>query len=380
MADMHVLIIINTMTMCRWDPNIIMRPTQIRIDSQALQHNVQQIRRLAPNKKLLTVLKGNAYGHGLVAVAKALDDVDALGVACLEEAMALREAGIQQRIVLLEGFFSQDELATISQLQLDIVVHHFAQIEMLTKVQLTTPLRVWLKIDTGMHRLGFALNEVVEAWQCLQACSQVQGSPILMTHFSQAEAIDDTKTQQQLAAFNQITQGLQAERSLANSAAILAWPETHADWIRAGLLLYGVSPLSEKTGKDHGLRPVMQFSSQIVAIQHLSAGDAIGYGGHYVCPEAMRVGLVPVGYADGYPYLAPNGTPVMVVDQRTTLVGRVSMDRLAIDLRHLPQAAIGDEVLLWGGKLPVEEIAIHVQTIPYELLCSVQRRAHGVKQ
>jgi alanine racemase len=333
---------------------------------------------LAPNKKILAVLKANAYGHGLLEVAKTLADVDAFGVACLEEAAVLRQAALQQRIVLLEGFFSADELLAAGAWNLDIVIHSFEQLQIVEQCTLAQPVTVWLKIDTGMHRLGFPLAAVAEVWQRLSRCRAVKQAPILMTHFAQAERIADPTTKQQWQLFSRSVQGLHAEISLANSAALLAWPETHGDWLRPGLLLYGVSPLPGHIGLEHGLLPVMTFRSRIVAIKQLNVGDAVGYGGQFVCPEPMRVGLVPIGYGDGYPYHAPNGTPVLLNDKRVPLVGSVSMDRLTIDLRTQPAAQSGDEVVLWGRGLPAEEIARYSQTIPYELLCSIQRRAHVI--
>lgn len=349
------------------------RPTYCEIDLAALLHNFKQIRNLAPNSKILAMIKAHAYGHGIERVAQALTEADGFGVACLEEALALRAAGIQQRIVLTEGFFAAEELAAINQHHLEIILHSQTQLKILLQQSFSIkPLIVWLKVNTGMNRLGFLPQQVAAVWQQLKSCKAVKEIR-LMTHFADADDLTKPTMLQQINSFNEVTANLSGERSLANSAAILGWPAAHADWVRPGIMLYGVSPFADKTGADHGLKPVMTMRSEIIAIQELRKGDVVGYGGVWVCPEDIRIGIVAIGYADGYPRNAKNGTPVLLNDQQVELVGRVSMDMLTINLHTQPQAKIGDPVVLWGKKLPVELLSKYSNRFEYELLCSVTR-------
>ena len=321
-------------------------------------------------------MKANAYGHGLLTVAHILQSVvDGFGVACLEEALLLRQQGIKNRIVLLEGFFEASELAFICDHTLEIVLHHQAQLDILETVTLKNPLTVWLKINTGMNRLGFPCDHVSLIHERLTQCASVAPAIVLMTHFSMSESINEPTTLQQIERFNLVTRSLSGERSLSNSGGLLLWPQSNNDWVRPGIALYGISPIANQSGINHGLKPVMTFKSRLIAIQSLKSGDRIGYGGTYVCPEAMQVGLIPVGYGDGYPYSAPSGTPVLLNGQQVPLVGRVSMDRLTVDLRSQPDAMIGDDVILWGDGLPVETIAQHSNTIPYVLVCGMHKRS-----
>ncbi len=356
------------------------RNTVLKIDISALQQNLKRVREITPKSKILAMIKANAYGHGIVQVAKALHAADALGVACIEEGIQLREAGIKAPIVLVEGFLHESELALIEQYNFAIVVHQKFQLEILEEQQLAAPVNVWLKIDSGMHRLGFKLEDSQNAWQRLQACNNVCKDIITMTHFANADDLQSQSTSEQLAAFYAVSNVMPSEKSLANSAAILAWPETHAEWVRPGIMLYGVSPFVTKSARDLDLTPVMTFSSEIIAIRHLLKGSAIGYGSTWHCPEDMLVGVVAVGYGDGYPRRAPNGTPLLVNNQRTQLVGRVSMDMLTVDLRPCANVNIGDKVTLWGNNLPVEEIAKTVNAISYELLLGVTGRVPKVYQ
>lgn len=356
-----------------------MRRTEVSLDLAALRHNLQCLRRVAPSSRVMAAIKANGYGHGLERVAHTLHDADALGVACVEEAIKLREAGISTPITLLEGFFSTDELPLISQYQLDLVIHHVQQIDLLEQCHLASRLKVWLKVDTGMHRLGIAATQVTAQWQRLNALNGIEVVG-LMTHLANADDVDDSTTERQLALFRECCGELPGERTIANSAGILGWPQSHADWNRPGISLYGVSPMIGGRGEQHGLRPVMTLRSEIIAVNHLKQGDAIGYGGSWRCPEDMSVGVVAIGYGDGYPRHAENGTPVLIHGQRVPLVGRVSMDMITVDLRTLPDAKIGDEVVLWGEGLAVEEIAEHAATIPYELLCGVTGRVRIVEQ
>lgn len=350
------------------------RPTQITIDLSALRHNLKQIRRIAPGRSVLAMVKSNAYGHGLERIARALPDAEALGVACLEEGAQLRQAGIKNPIVLMEGLFRPEELARAVEGQFTLIVHHQSQVEMLESYPHIEPITVWLKIDTGMHRLGFAPKMVKEMYHRLMRCSAVKKPIGLMTHFAESDAVDKAPTQNQIEMFNEITKDLEGPRSLANSGGILGWPSAHGDWVRPGIMLYGASPIANRHGGEFGLKPVMSFTSEIIAIHNLKKGERVGYGGTWTCTEDMRVGVVAIGYGDGYPWHANNGTPMLVNGEICPLVGRVAMDMLNVDLRNQPQAQIGDPVVLWGSELPVEVIASHSHTIGYELLTRIALR------
>jgi len=347
------------------------RPTQAVLDLSALSHNLQRVRALAPGRRTMAVIKANGYGHGMTMVANALRDSDAFAVACLDEAMTLRETGIQHPIVLLEGFFDSPEISTIAEQRLAPVIHHEEQLRMLEAAPAS--IAVWLKVDTGMHRLGFAPDKVIAAYQRLKALHgvEIQG---LMTHLASADERGNPATPHQLVSFAETVGEFTEPKSIANSAGILAWPTSHADWVRPGIMLYGVSPFTGETGKDFDLRPAMSLQSQLLAVNTFKRGDRVGYGGEWQCPEDMRVGVVAIGYGDGYPRHARSGTPVVINGERVPLIGRVSMDMICVDLRIQPQAQVGDTVQLWGPDLPVEEVAHCANTIPYELLCRVTSR------
>jgi alanine racemase len=356
-----------------------MRPTRVRIDLSALRHNLQRAREAAPNSRVMAAIKANGYGHGLVRVARALHDSDGFGVASIGEALILREAGIEAPITLLEGFFHPNEIALSAQHRLELLLHHPQQIDILEKSDIPQPIRVWLKIDTGMHRLGIAPEQVKAQWQRLER------HPLLdplgqMTHLATADEPGHPTTEAQLRLFRSATAELPGARAIANSAGVLGWPESHGDWVRPGIMLYGISPFVGGRAAQHGLKPVMTLSSELIAVNQMNKGDAIGYGGNWVCPEAMPVGVVAVGYGDGYPRHAGNGTPVLVNGRRVPMIGRVSMDMITVDLRSQPDAAIGDSVVLWGEGLPAEEIAEAAGTIAYELLCGVTARVNLVEQ
>ncbi|MEJ2567149.1 MAG: alanine racemase [Gammaproteobacteria bacterium] len=351
------------------------RPAQAILDLPALRHNLTRVRQLAPGRHSMPVIKANAYGHGMVKTARALQDSDAFAVACLDEALILREAGIAQPLVLLEGFFEAAELPLLSRHRLTAVVHHEEQVAMLERTRFDAPLPVWLKVDTGMHRLGLAPDKVAEAWRRLNACASLQVVGF-MTHLANADYRDDPLTLQQVKRFNQAVEPFPGQRSIANSAAILTWPQTHGDWVRPGIMLYGVSPFADSVGEIHGLKPALSLCSRLMAVNHFKRGDRIGYGGAWECPEDMPVGVVAIGYGDGYPRHAKSGTPVLVNNQRVPLIGRVSMDMICVDLRSQRRARCGDPVCLWGAALPVEEVARYAGTIPYELLCRITSRVH----
>lgn len=350
------------------------RPTKVTINLTALQHNLNKVRQFAPKSKVLAVLKANGYGHGLARVARALSDADAFGVCCIEEALELRSVGVEKAILLMEGFFNADELATIVAHRFETVIHHWPQVLALEQATLTAPIRVWLKLDSGMHRLGFPPSEFLSAWQRLQRCPNVQQPPLLMTHFASSDELMNSATDTQLLCFSEIVKNLPGQRSLANSAAILARPQTHFDWIRAGIMLYGISPFSDRIGQDYDLQPAMTLSSELIAIHPIKQGERVGYGGIWQCPQDMLVGVVAVGYGDGYPRVAKSCTPVLVNGKIVPLVGRVSMDMLTVDLRTQPQAQVGDRVVLWGEGLPIEKVAACADTIAYELVCGISKR------
>ncbi len=350
------------------------RPIRARVDLAAIRHNYFLARQLAGGARALAVIKANAYGHGAVAVARALSDTaDAFGVACREEALELREAGIHSPILLLEGIFDPCELDALERLDLMTVVHNERQLHWILSARPSAPLRVWLKIDTGMHRLGLTPEQGRAAHAQLAACAHV-GELVLMTHFARADEGDQAPTDQQIARFAALSASIQAPRSLANSAAILTRPDSHADWVRPGIMLYGLDPLDHPHPHAKALRPALSFESELTAVRELAAGEAIGYGGRYVCERPTRVGVVATGYADGYPRHAPDGTPVAVNGHRTRLIGRVSMDMLTVDLTDQPQAQPGDPVELWGTQVSANAVAAASGTISYELLTGLSRR------
>ena len=347
----------------------------VEIDCSALRHNLVRVRESAPGTQVIAVIKANAYGHGLVRVAKVLQQAgsEAFAVARVNEAIQLREAGIQQPIICLEGFLNSAELHELARHDVQVVVHHANHVALLEQQRLDEPGSVWFKIDSGMHRLGVSPQRAMEIWQRLTACNSVKAVR-LMTHLASADDPQSEQTQQQLELFASTTKGMVAETSIANSAGILGWPQSHGDWVRPGLMLYGASPFINGRGESAGLQPVMTFSSHLIAVNHFKRGDPIGYGASWRCPEDMAVGVVACGYGDGYPRHAKMGTPVLISGQRLPLVGRVSMDTLCVDLRAAPMVNIGDAVTLWGKGLPVEEVAECAATIPYELLCAVAGR------
>ena len=349
------------------------RATRAVINLSALRHNLSIARRHAPESHIMAIIKANGYGHGSVAIAQALDQADSFGVACLDEAITLREAGISQPIVLLEGVVHATDLNLVRGYQLELVIHHPHQINLLEQGK-GKAIPVWLKLDTGMHRLGITPGQVSEMHQRLTQLETVAQPVRLMTHLANADDRQDDTTLQQVKRFDAATAELPLQTSIANSAGILAWPDTHRDWIRPGIMLYGVSPFVDSTATEHELQPVMTLQSELIAINQQQQGEPIGYGGSYRCPADMPVGVVAIGYGDGYPRHAPSGTPVLVNGQRVPLIGRVSMDMICVDLRDCPDARIGDPVVLWGEALPVEEIASQAGTIGYELLCQVTQR------
>jgi alanine racemase len=345
------------------------------IDTAALKHNLQRIRDFAPRSRVMAVIKANAYGHGLVAVARALDAADAFAVARVDEGLTLRMAGIQKRTVLLEGVFDRGQLDSAGGAGFELVVHTPEQIELLRQAGEGAPFRVWLKLDTGMNRLGFKGAAFGAALDALRTLPRVESPVNLFTHLASADAADSSATAEQLARFETATAALAGERSIANSAGMLGFPRAQADWVRPGLLLYGVSPFDGSIGADYGLLPVMTLRSHVIALKDLEPGEHVGYGGAWSARRPTRLAVAAVGYGDGYPRNLGAGSPVLVNGERAPLAGRVSMDMIGIDvtdLKRLPQ--MGDPVILWGDGLPVEEIAVWADTIPYELLCGISQR------
>ncbi len=349
------------------------RPVRARVDLSALQHNYR-VAQKRHGGRALAVLKANAYGHGAVQCARALEGLaDGFAVAFLDEALALRQAGITAPILVLEGVFDAEELHVASANDLWVVVHQEAQLRWMEEAQaLSKPMRVWLKVDTGMHRAGMAPEKVAQAYARLQRCANVQ-DVVLMSHFARADEPHESATERQMAVFESVTAGLPVDKSVCNSAALIAWPSARQDWARAGIMLYGASPLPAAWDDACRLRPVMMLSSQVFAERWLSPGEALGYGGRFVAHQPTRVGLVAIGYADGYPRSAPTGTPVCIDGFDSQIIGRVSMDMLTVDLTHLPQAGMGSQVELWGAQVSVNTVAEHAGTIAYELLCNVKR-------
>ncbi len=356
------------------------RATTATIHLDALRYNLAQVRKLAPQSKVMAVVKADGYGHGLERVARALEGADAFGVASLADAERVRALGLSQRIVLLSGFDEPADLAVLRRLDIDTVVHHQTQLDMLAAdaSHSSSRLKVWLKLDTGMHRLGFPAAQAGTVHAALSALPNV-GEIILMTHFASSDEFNGMQTADQLISFAGNIDGLISAQSLANSAAVLGWPQSHRQWVRAGGMLYGLSVVAGKSAADFGLRPAMTLSTKLIAINRIAAGEPIGYGASWICPEDMPVGVAAIGYGDGYPRHAPAGTPVLINGVSAPVIGRVSMDLLTIDLRGVPQAKVGDSVVLWGEGLPVETIAQAAETISYELTCSITRRVRFVE-
>jgi alanine racemase len=350
------------------------RATVATIHLGALRRNLARVRTRAGTARVMAVVKADGYGHGLERVARALADADAFGVASLGDGLRLRAAGIDKRIVILSGPDEAADLAEFRRLQLDAVIHHESQLAWLEADRDARPLRAWLKLDTGMHRLGFAPAHARDAHARMRALANVDADIVLMTHFAASEEFDKALTGNQIAAFGAATQDLAGARSLANSAAVLGWPNAHGEWVRAGGLLYGLSVIDGKSGVDLGFEPAMTLSTKLIAVNRIAKGECIGYAASYECPEDMDIGVAAIGYGDGYPRSAPSGTPVLVNGMRAAIVGRVSMDLITIDLRNVPNAKVGDRIVLWGKDLAVEQVAASAGTISYDLTCGMTRR------
>ncbi len=350
------------------------RPLLATIDIAAMRHNLRVAKNCAPNSRTLAVLKANAYGHGLERGMRGFAEADGLGLIEVDNAVHLRQLGWQKRILLLEGFFDNVDLQAISVHQIDTAVHCVEQLQMLEKASLDAKLDVHLKINSGMNRLGFMPAVCHDIYQRLRAIPSVRNISFI-THFANAENSSNANLplSEQLRRFQAATQGLPGDRCLSNSAADLMHPECAADWVRPGVMLYGGTP-ADTTAEAFGLQPVMTLSSEIIGVQHIAAGDAVGYGSSFVASGPMTIGVVACGYADGYPRHAPSGTPVIVDGVKTKIAGRVSMDMITVDLTPVANAGVGSQVVLWGRGLPVDEVANAAGTVGYELMCAIAPR------
>jgi alanine racemase len=340
----------------------------------SLKYNLERVRELAPNCRVMAVVKADGYGHGLERVARALKAADAFGVAAIADGLRLRAAGHKQRIVVLSGPDDPADLAEMRRLDLEAVIHHDSQVQWLSKDSDHRPLRVWLKLDTGMHRLGIAAERAAEVYARLSSLPSVNKDIGLMTHFAASDEFDNTLTAEQIARFEVAVEGLPGAQALANSAGVLGWPASHGQWVRAGGVLYGLSVVEGTDAAHYGFRPAMTLSTKIIAVNSIKRGDRVGYAASWECPEDMQIGVAAIGYGDGYPRSASSGTPVLVNGVRAELAGRVSMDLITIDLRGVGDVKVGDPVLLWGRGLPVEEVAAHSNTISYDLTCGMTKR------
>ncbi len=355
------------------------RATQATIHLDALRRNLVRVRELAGGARVMAVVKADGYGHGLERVARALRGADAFGVAAIGDGLRLRAAGIDDRIVVLSGPDEAADLAEFRRLKLDAVIHHEAQTEWLERDGDARPLRVWLKIDTGMHRLGFSPARAGHAHARLRVLANIDADITLMTHFAASDELDNPLSTEQIARFGVATDSLHGKRSLANSAAVLSWPASRADWVRTGGILYGLSVIDGKSGGDLGFEPAMTLTTRLIAINCVKKGERVGYAATYECPDDMPIGVAAIGYGDGYPRSAVSGTPVLINGTRAPIVGRISMDLITIDLRNIPAAKVGDRVTLWGRDLPIEEIAHHAGTISYDLTCGMTKRVMFVE-
>ena len=355
------------------------RPNQARLDLGALRHNLGIAQKLAPRSKVIAVVKANGYGHGAVTIARQLESLaDALAVASIEEAVELRDAGINAPILLLEGVFEAKELGTAAQLGFWVTIDNEWQLRWLEEAVLPEPVHCWLKVDTGMHRLGVASGRAQEFYQHLKATDNALDDVVIYTHFASADDLRSDQTREQLALFDAVCAHLPAQRSAANSAGLLAWPEACYDWVRPGYMLYGDSPLIEPHPNAAALQPVMTLTSAVISLREVATGETVGYGANWIARRPSRIATVTIGYGDGYPHLAANGTPVLINGQRASLAGRVSMDMITVDVTDLPDVQVGDEVVLWGVGLPLAEVARHAGTIGYELITRMPARTPRV--
>lgn len=354
------------------------------IDLSAITHNLALIREILPNKKIVAMIKSNGYGHGLVPIAKTMKSIDALGVATIDEALQLRRENILNDIIVMRGFSTSDELSVfLNDPHLIACVHGHHQLAVLenTSFKESDSLRIWLKVDTGMHRLGFAHAEFQSVYARLNAFSLIEKNFVVCTHLADADNVDTTFTKEQLNRFEKTTANIPNEKSILNSAGIMAYPEFAHDWIRPGLMMYGISPFQMHDPHNAVMTsfiPAMTLTSKLIAIKKVNAGTKIGYSCTYTAQRDMLIGIVGMGYGDSYPRQAKNGTPVLIRGERCPIVGRVSMDMITVDVSHVSNVAVDDTVILWGRDLLVSEVAQCVDTVSHELLCHLTGRVQRV--
>ncbi|MCL5975305.1 MAG: alanine racemase [Gammaproteobacteria bacterium] len=349
-----------------------------RINLTALQHNLQQVRYYAPHSKIMSVIKADAYGHGVIEIAKALEQTDAFAVARLKEALILRQHGFKQPITIFEGVSTIEEWQLAAEYDLTPVLHQQQHLDYLLTANLNKPLPfIWLMLETGMHRLGLAEQHIRQIIDQLTGRTDLVDDIGLMSHFANSDLLNDTRNHQQITVMQRLAETTGLPVCMANSAAIISLPQSHYQWVRPGLMLYGASPFADKTGAQLGLKPVMQLVSKLIATQQLKAGDQVGYGGQWTADQSMRMGVVSIGYGDGYSRHLSNTGKVIIRGKEVPVIGRVSMDTVCVNLDACPQAQLEDEVVIWGaGALPVEWLAEKAGTIPYELLCCVTPRVN----
>ena len=346
------------------------RSAWVTIDTDALRHNLRRVRELAPDAQAMAVIKANAYGHGVVEAAKALSSANGFAVSCIPEALELRHAGFIHPILVLQGYQNFSELQAAANNNFRVVIHDYSQLHLLEQFPISKRIDIALKLDTGMHRLGIPVTQARTVYQQLNDNINVKSGGWLMTHLACADDINNDYTQMQLSLFREHTHGIQAIRSIANSAGIMAWEESHTNWVRPGIMLYGSSPMVNGDRDKEQLKAVMSLYAPVIALHNLKKGDAIGYGSTWTCPEDMLVGVIACGYGDGYPRLAGTGTPVWINGKESQILGRVSMDMITIDLRG-HKVEVGDIAELWGENISIDRVAKAANTISYELLCSV---------
>ncbi|MGF1775143.1 alanine racemase [Vibrio maritimus] len=351
-----------------------MKAATAHINLEALAHNLACIKQQAPDSKIMAVVKANGYGHGLRHIAKSAQGADAFGVARIEEALQLRASGVVKPILLLEGFYSPNDLPVLVTNNIQTVVHCYEQLEALEQAELEVPVVVWLKVDSGMHRLGVREEQYQEFVERLHRCDNVAKPLRYMSHFGCADELENPMTKQQIELFLSLTEGCNGERSMAASAGLLEWQPSQLDWVRPGIIMYGVSPFGDKTAAEMGFKPVMTLKSHLIAVRDVKKGESVGYGATWTSERDTKVGVIAIGYGDGYPRTAPNGTPVLVNGRKVPIAGRVSMDMLTVDLGPDALDRVGDEAILWGEELPSEEVADHIGTIAYELVTKLTSR------
>jgi len=355
------------------------------INRSALRSNLDAVRAAAPGARVMAVVKANAYGHGLVATATALAGADALAVARIEEGVLLREAGITLPVVLLEGVFTGPQLAEAAHRDFELVVHDASQIGLLEAFGRGRRFTVWIKIDTGMNRLGFRPEDFPAALARLCALPVPPREIRLLTHLARADERDCPMTGEQVSRLQRVLDALQPHAafagaggrpvvSIGNSAGLLGWPAARGDWVRPGLALYGVSPFPDQVGADLGLMAAMTLETSVIAVRRVPCGETVGYGGTWRAAQDSTIAILAAGYGDGVPRHLPSGAPVLIGGERVALAGRVSMDMIAVDATRLPEVRVGDRAVLWGPTLPVEHVAAQAGTIPYELICGVSQR------